>query len=314
MKTLWSAAVVLGLAGAASAEISVDNCGETLTFDKSPERIVVHDMNMTDMAFALGLQDKIVGLTGITGWYKTSPDFDTLRGDIPELAPKYPTVENLVAASPEMFFAGWYYGMKPGGEVTPDTLAPFGIKTLVLTESCVHLHKDRPEASMDLLFNDVTRLGQVMGVSEKAEMLVSGWKEQLAAIEAKTADQAKPRVFLLDGPADAPFTAGKFAIPDAMITAAGGANVTHDMDTSWGRSSWEAVAASNPEFLVLLDYSNGEGAEGTFKFLQEHPVMQHTDAVKNGRWIGLRYEELTPGPANIDAIQKMADAMHPGLF
>jgi iron complex transport system substrate-binding protein len=99
-----------------------------------------------------------------------------------------------------------------------------------------------------------------------------------------------------------------------MITAAGGANVTHDMDTSWGRSSWEAVAASNPEFLVLLDYSNGEGAEGTFKFLQEHPVMQHTDAVKNGRWIGLRYEELTPGPANIDAIQKMADAMHPGLF
>lgn len=314
MKTLWSTAIALGLAGAASAEISVDNCGEVLTFDNSPDRIVVHDMNMTDMAFALGLQDKIVGLTGITGWYKTSPDFDTLRGDIPELAPKYPTVENLVAASPEMFFAGWYYGMKPGGDVTPDTLAPFGIKTMVLTESCVHLHKDRPEATMDLLFDDVARLGEVMGVSEKAGELVSGWKEQLAAIEAKTADQPKPRVFLLDGPADAPFTAGKFAIPDAMIAAAGGTNITHDMDTSWGRSSWEAVAAANPEFLILLDYANGEGAEGTFKFLQEHPVMQHTDAVKNGRWIGLRYEELTPGPANIDAIQKVANAMHPGLF
>lgn len=214
MRTLWSTAIVLSLAGAASAEISVDNCGETLTFEKTPERIVVHDMNMTDMAFALGLQDKIVGLTGITGWYKTSPDFDTLRGDILELAPKYPTVENLVAASPEMFFAGWYYGMKPGGDVTPDTLAPFGVKTRVLTESCVHLDKDRPEATMDLLFDDVTRLGKVMCVSETAEELVSGWKEQLAAIEAKTADQSKPRVFLLDGPADAPFTAGKFAIHD----------------------------------------------------------------------------------------------------
>ncbi|MEP2716693.1 ABC transporter substrate-binding protein, partial [Pseudophaeobacter sp.] len=193
------------------------------------------------------------------------------------------------------------------------TLAPFGIKTMVLTESCVHLDKDRPVASMDLLFNDVLRLGKVMQVEAKAEALVAGWRAELAEIEVKTANQPKPRVFLLDGPADAPFTAGKFAIPDAMITAAGGASVTHDMDTSWGRTSWEAVAAANPEFLVLLDYQNGNGAEDTFKFLQEHPVMAHTDAVKNERWVGLRYEELTPGPANIAAIAKMAAAMHPGL-
>lgn len=313
MKHIWSAAVLAAFATSAAADITVDNCGEPLTFDATPERIVVHDMNMTDMAFALGLQDKIVGLTGITGWYKTSEDFDALRGDIPELAPKYPSMENLLSANPQMFFAGWYYGMKPGGDVTPDTLAPFGVKTMVLTESCVHLDKDRPEASMDLLFGDVMRLGTVMGVEAKAEELVSGWKEQLAAIEAKTADLAKPRVFLLDGPADAPFTAGKFAIPDAMIAAAGGKNVTHDMDTSWGRTSWETVAAANPEFLVLLDYQTGNGAADTFKFLQEHPVMSQTDAVKNEAWIGLRYEELTPGPANIDAISKMAAAMHPSL-
>lgn len=310
---LLSAAVLSALAGGAAAqEITVDNCGEPLVFDSKPERIVVHDMNMTDMAFALGLQDSIVGLTGITGWYKTSPDFDAQRGDIPELAPKYPTVENLVAVEPDMFFAGWYYGMKPGGDVTPDTLEPFGIKTMVLTESCIHLNKDRPEASMDLLFDDVLRLGNVMQVEDKATALVSGWKDQLAAIEAKTADLEKPRVFLLDGPADAPFTAGKYAIPDAMIAAAGGVNVTHDMDTSWGRTSWEAVAASNPEFLVLLDYQTGNGAADTFKFLQDHPVMSQTDAVKNERWIGLRYEELTPGPANIEAIEKMATAMHRG--
>lgn len=302
------------LATPSFAEITVDNCGTPLTLEETPERLVVHDMNMTEMAFALDLQDKIVGLTGITGWYKTSPTFDEERGDIPELAPKYPTVENLLAANPDLFFAGWYYGMQPGGEVTPDTLAPFGIDVMVLTESCVHQHDDRPEATMDLLFDDVIRLGQVMGVSDKAETLVSGWREQLTAIEAKTTDLARPRVFLLDGPADAPFTAGKFAIPDAMIEAAGGENVTGDMETSWGRSSWEAVAAANPEFLILLDYQTGNGAEDTFKFLQDHPVMSETDAVVNERWIGLRYEELTPGPANIEAIEKIARAMHPELF
>ncbi|MDF3415109.1 ABC transporter substrate-binding protein [Sulfitobacter sp. M57] len=314
MNRFLTTAVALLFAGAATAhEVRVDNCGDPLVFESKPERLIVHDMNMTDMAFALGLQENIVGLTGITGWYKTSPDFDTQRGDIPELAPKYPTLENLVAAKPDLFFAGWYYGMRPGGEVTPDTLRPFGIKTMVLTESCVHLDKERPEATMDLLFNDVLRLGKVMHVEERAETLVAEWRAQLAGIEAGTADLAKPRVFLLDGPADAPFTAGKFAIPDAMIAAAGGENVTHDLDTSWGRTSWEVVAASNPEFLVLLDYQTGNGAEDTFKFLQEHPVMSGTDAVKNGNWIGLRYEELTPGPANIEAIAKMARAMHPDM-
>ncbi|MEM9797142.1 MAG: ABC transporter substrate-binding protein [Pseudomonadota bacterium] len=314
MKSLTLAAAVALTATPALAEITVDNCGTPLTFDQTPERLVVHDMNMTEMAFALGLQDKIVGLTGITGWYKTSPTFDAERGDIPELAPKYPTVENLLAADPDLFFAGWYYGMRPGGEVTPDTLAPFDIDVMVLTESCVHQHEDRPEASMDLLFDDILRLGQVMDVTDKAQALVEGWQTQLAEIETKTSGAERPRVFLLDGPADAPFTAGKFAIPDAMIEAAGGENVTGDMDTSWGRSSWEAVAASNPEFLILLDYQTGNGAADTFQFLKDHPVMSTTDAVVNERWIGLRYEELTPGPANIDAIGKIARAMHPELF
>jgi len=304
---------VIPTSGAVADSITVDNCDDPLVFDTAPERIVVHDMNMTDMAFALGLQDKIVGLTGITGWYKTSPEFDELRGDIPELAPKYPTIENLISVEADMFFAGWYYGMRPGGDVTPDTLVPFGIKTMVLTESCVHLDKNRPVASMDLLFDDVLRLGKVMQVEDRAEKLVAGWQAELADIEKQTANLERLRVFLLDGPADAPFTAGKFAIPDAMITAAGGTNVTHDLDTSWGRTSWEAVAAANPEFLVLLDYQTGNGAADTFAFLQEHPVMSQTDAVRNEHWIGLRYEELTPGPANIRAITKMAQTMHPEL-
>jgi len=314
MRYLLPASLFAAFASSAvAAGITVDNCGDPLVFETAPERVVVHDMNMTDMAFALNLQDQIVGLTGITGWYKTSPEFDELRGDIPELAPKHPTIENLISVEPDLFLAGWYYGMRPGGDVTPDTLAPFGIKTLVLTESCVHLDKNRPVARMDLLFDDILRLGKVMQVEDRAEALVARWREELAAIEKQTADLERLRVFLLDGPADAPFTAGKFAIPDAMITAAGGTNVTHDLNTSWGRTSWEAVAASNPEFLVLLDYQTGNGAADTFSFLQEHPVMSQTDAVKNERWIGLRYEELTPGPANIRAIAKMAQAMHPGL-
>ena len=92
-----AAALMFGIAQA--DPVTVDNCGTPLTFDTTPERMVVHDINMSEMAFALDLQDAMVGVTGISGWYKTTPEFDEKRGSIPELAPKYPTIENLVAAT-----------------------------------------------------------------------------------------------------------------------------------------------------------------------------------------------------------------------
>ncbi|PBB67780.1 ABC transporter substrate-binding protein [Mesorhizobium sp. WSM4312] len=315
MKRLALSLVFLLLAPAAFAfPVTVDSCGKPLTFDAPPKRAVIHDLNMAEMAFALKLQPSIVGLTGITGWYKVGPEFKAEQGSIPELAPKYPTLENLVAVEPDFFFAGWYYGMKPGGDVTPDTLAPHGIKTLVLTESCVHLDKNRPAASMDLLYGDVEKLGKIFGKDADAEKLVSRWKAQLAEIIAKVGDRKGTRVFLYDSGEDKPFTSGKFAIPSAMIAAAGGDNIMADMDTSWGNTDWETVASRNPQFLILLDYQDGGGYKKLLDFLKAHPAMKETDAVKNERFVALRYAELTPGPANIEAIGKIARAMHPEAF
>ena len=114
--------------------ITVNSCDRKVSFDAPPNKIIVHDLNMNEMAIALNLQDKMVGVTGVTGWYKKEgPALLKKLGNIPELAPKYPTLENLLAVGPDLFIAGWYYGMKPGGEVTPDSLAQHGIKTLELT-------------------------------------------------------------------------------------------------------------------------------------------------------------------------------------
>lgn len=315
-KQFWPVAAlalasVVGVGPGASADpVTVDSCGQALTVASPPERVVVHDLNMTEMAFALGLQDRMVGVTGITGWYKVDETFQSQLGDIPELAPKYPTLENLLSVEPDFFFAGWYYGMRPGGEVTPDTLAPFDIQTLVLTESCVHLDEEVPAASMELLFGDMLKLGRIFGEEAKAAELVAGWRAELAAIERSVGGAAPTRVFLYDSGEDQPFTAGRYAIPTAMIEAAGGVNVLDDFETSWGRTSWETVAARNPEFLILLDYQDDAGYRKLLDFLKAHPAMSQTDAVKDERFVPLRYAELTPGPANIEAIKKIAAAMH----
>ena len=88
----------LGEAIASDFPVTVKSCNRDITFEQAPKRAVIHDQNMSQMAFALGLQEHIIGLTGITGWYKTSPEFDKQRGGIPELAPKYPNMENILGA------------------------------------------------------------------------------------------------------------------------------------------------------------------------------------------------------------------------
>ncbi|TKI03179.1 ABC transporter substrate-binding protein [Martelella alba] len=294
--------------------VKVDSCGQTLTFDKAPKRAVIHDINMSEMAFALHLQPHIVGVTGITGWYKTTPEFDREKGSIPELAPKYPSLETLVAVKPDFFFAGWNYGMRVGGDVTPQTLAKYHIKTLVLSESCIHVDKHRPRASMDLLYGDMDKLGKIFGKEEEALALIKQWKSQLAAIKRKIGHRTPLRVFVYDSGEEKPFTSGEYAMPTAIIEAAGGKNIMDDMQTSWGTTNWENVAMAEPEFIILLDYQTGGGAEALRRFLESHPLMKNTPAVMRHRYLKLKYQELTPGPANIGAITKLAHALYPDAF
>lgn len=307
-------AASLAAAPAFAFPVTIENCGRTLTIDHAPERAVVQDINMSEMLFALHVQANMAGITGVTGWYKTTPAFDAARGAVPELAPKYPSLETLIAANADFFLAGWYYGMTPGGAVTPDTLARAGIKTYVLTESCSHIDAPPVKASMDLLYTDELALGQIFGKAEAARALVTEWQARIARIGAAVKDKPRLRVFVYDSGEDKPFTAGRFAMPTALIDAAGGRNVLDDLPMSWGTVSWEEVAMRNPQFLILLDYQDGAGYRKLLDFLKAHPAMAATDAVKNQRFIPLRYEQLTPGPANIGAVEALARSLHPDAF
>ncbi|MBO8136097.1 ABC transporter substrate-binding protein [Dickeya fangzhongdai] len=298
-------------AQASGFPVTVQSCGKPLTFTQAPQRAVINDLNMSEMAFALHLQPQIVGLTGISGWYKMTPEFRRQMGAIPELSPKYPSLETLLGANPDFFFAGWNYGMKVGGEVTPDTLAKYGVKTLVLSESCIFEDRHRPRASMDLLYGDVLTLGQIFGRAEQAQALVDQWKARLAAVPKPPSGQAPLKVFVYDSGEDKPFTSGVYAMPTAIIDAAGGRNVMDDMAASWATTSWETVSAAEPDLIILLDYQNGGGAAALQHFLASHPLMKHTPAVEHRRYLKLQYAELTPGPANITAIEKLAHALYP---
>lgn len=307
MKRTLTTLVALSFAGTAMAQTTVQSCDRQVTFEAPPQAAVSHDVNLTEMMLVLGLADHMVGYTGISGWKTLDENMTMGVQELPELAAKYPSKEVLIGADADFFFAGWNYGMKVGGEVTPETLAPFGIQVYELTESCIHIG-EKGAASMQDMYNDLRNLGVIFDVSDRAEVLIKDYQTELASfLEAQHQLDHTPRVFVYDSGEDVPFTAGRYAMPNALIEAAGGTNIMNDFEKSWATVGWEAVIERNPEVIVIVNYGEVT-ADQKRAFLMSNPAFASIDAVRNDRFVVLEYVEATPGPRNIDAVKTLAAA------
>ena len=302
--TYIAAASIIG--GSAFAETSVKSCNRTVTFDSPPKRAISNDVNLTEMMLVLGLADHMVGYTGISGWKTLDEEMRANVKQLPELSSKYPTKEVIVGANADFFFAGWNYGMKVGGEVTPETLEPFGVKVYELTESCTHIMK-KGKASIDDMYADLLNLGSIFNVEDRAKNLVNDYKAELKSFKSNLETGEPVRAFVYDSGEDTPFTAGLYAMPTALIEAAGGVNVMNGFEKSWGTVTWEEVVAQNPEVIIIVNYGSVT-AEQKRAFMMSNPAFANIEAVKNDRFVTLEYVEATPGPRNIKAIKTLAKA------
>jgi iron complex transport system substrate-binding protein len=308
--TIFTLAAIL-LAGTvpfkAVAQATVQSCNRSVTFDAPPQAAISNDVNLTEMMLVLGLANRMVGYTGISGWKTLDETMTAGIEQLPELSPKYPSKEVLIGADADFYFAGWNYGMKVGGEVTPQTLEPFGIQVYELTESCIHI-SDKDAASMEDMYNDLRNLGAIFNVPDRAARLVESYQTELAAfLGVQPTLAAAPRVFVYDSGEDTPMTAGRYAMPNALIEAAGGTNIMNDFEKSWARVGWEAVVERNPEVIVIVNYGDVT-ADQKRAFMRGNPAFANIDAVRNDRFVVLEYVEVTPGPRNIQAVKTLAAA------
>jgi iron complex transport system substrate-binding protein len=303
------AALMLAAASPALAyPVTVKSCDREVTFDAAPKAAVSNDVNLTEMMLVLGLADHMIGYSGISGWSKLDAAIREGVKELPELSEKYPSREVLLGAATDFYFAGWNYGMRVGGEVTPETLAPYDIKVYELTESCTHIMQ-KDKSSMEDMYADIANLGTIFDVSDKAAALIDGWRKELAGYTASLPPLATPpRVFIYDSGEDGPFTAGRFAMPTAIIEAAGGVNIMDDLDKSWAKIGWEPVIDRNPEVVVIVNYGDVT-AKAKIAFMKNNPAFANMDAVRNDRFVVLEYVEATPGPRNIAAVRKLAETL-----
>jgi iron complex transport system substrate-binding protein len=303
-------------AGAADYPVTVTSCGVPVTYDHAPRRAVSNDINTTEDMLALGLESHMVGDFGVEGdgpaGRPVPTQYEAGFHRVRDVSSDYFTLEKLVGLHPDFLFAGWNYGLQAGTRLTPPGLARFGIKTLVLTESCAHV-RSTPSVSIDDTYRDLTNLGRIFGVERRAQRVIAGMETEVSLVRAKVAGLPPVTVFDYDSGTAAPFTGPGLAMPNALISLGGGTNIFAGLKQSWTSVSWEQVVQADPQCIIVNNYGTPTAAAKE-RFLETSPITKDLTAVRNRCFLALSYDEVTPGPRNALAVLAIARWLHPAAF
>lgn len=275
-----------------------------ITYEQAPERVVSLAGFATEMLLALGLEDKIVGYA----WQDNDvlPQYqEAFEALTPLCDPGMdPGEEKVLAAEPDLVvsWASWseddYYSYE---NLTKNGIGAYGF------------HCERTENStLDDVYADFLNLGKIFRVEDKAEALVGEMQERIAAVEERVKDEEPVSVFVCDigSTEEQAFTAGG-GLPADLIEKAGGQNIIEDTGMNWTHVSWEVVAASNPDWIVIDYYTNADDVEGTLEFLKTQPALKNLDAVVNERFIILGLTDISASERNDDTVELLASYFHP---
>ncbi|MEI8375926.1 MAG: ABC transporter substrate-binding protein [Planctomycetota bacterium] len=256
-------------------------------------RIVSLAPNVTEILFALGLGDQIVGVTDRCNYPPAATEIKRISGF------GTPNVEKLLVLGPDRVIA---CGLeKP--EFT-QVLRQAGI--LVVNVQPIGFMASFPE-----LFDAVGQIGEATGHSAEAKKLVANMQAELDAVAARVdriEDTQRPRVFveIEESPL---MTAGAGSFIDDLIRRAGGRNVAHEISTAYPRIDPEKVIAWNPE-VILVAHSNGPGQAA--ERLARHIGWSDVAAVRERRVIDDIDPDLLfrPGPRLVEGVKALAARLY----
>jgi len=269
-----------------------DDIGNVIEVARPVERIVSLAPSNTEIAFTLGLGDRLVGVTDFCDYPPEALEIEKIGGVEPNL-------EQIVALDPDLVLA-------IGGEPDPPIigqLQELGLTVLVLKPG-----------DLDALYHDIELVGQAAGVPERAAELVAGMRERVAAVTATTAGVTeRPLVFYELDATDPtrPWTAGCGSWHDEFIGMAGGTNLAGTQESPWVQLSAEEIVAQDPDVIVLGDAAWGTTPEA----VAQRPGWEVISAVREGRVYPIDDNLISrPGPRVVEGIEELARLIHPELF
>ncbi|GGP65980.1 ABC transporter substrate-binding protein [Saccharothrix coeruleofusca] len=288
---------------APSGAVEIESCGKRLAFADAPRRVVALDQSSTETLLALGVGDRVVGTANLKT--EVAPEHAEAYAKIPVLSPKVLTAEPLRAANPDLVVASFKELFTADRAGTRDELEQLGVPTFVSAVNC----PDGRTEPFERLFRDFTDLGEVLGVPDRAERLVS---EQRAIVEqVRAAGERRPEgievAWVYSVFNGMPYVAGGTGMADHMSELAGVRNVFADVDQEWPEVSWDELAKREPDVIVVGDLSErgnpGDSAGEKLAMMREHPAVSQLAAVRDGKVVELSGIEMDPSVRTVNALR-----------
>ncbi len=269
-----------------------DDAGRMVTIDEVPERIISFGPSITEILFALGLGDKVVGVSDFC-------DYPPEAQEIPSIGNAYsPSIEKLVELEPDLVFTVQQ-------EQLNIELEALGISFLILN----------PE-DIEGIFEDIELVGAVTGTGDEARELIDDIEDAIADILAVVEGAPTVKVFYIIDATDPtlPWTAGPGSFIDALITMAGGENIAHEAPGEWAQFSIEEVVSADPDFIIIQTMIAGVPTI-TIEALEAHPIWGNMEAVTRGNVFIIDGDLVSrPGPRIVQGLEELARKIHPELF
>jgi iron complex transport system substrate-binding protein len=280
--------------------LTVSSCGAEATLDAPPERIVTIKSSATEMVLALGAGDRLVGTAFADG--DVPAELASAAADVPVLAEKNPAQEAVLELEPDLVYAGWESNLSADGAGERRTYQDLGVATYVSPSACKG-PEHRPERlTFDLVLEEITEAGRMLGEDEAAAELVAAQRAELDAVVPS--DAGLTALWYSSGE-DVPYVGAGIGAPQMIMDAVGLENVAAGVQDTWTSLGWEAVAEANPDVVVLVDAA-WNTAEHKKEALEQNPVTATLPAVQEERYLVVPFPATEAGVRNVPAVTDLA--------
>ena len=245
------------------------------------QRIISVGGAITETIYALGQESKLIG-SDTTSYYPLA------AANLPKVGyQRALSTEGILSLRPDLILA------------TEDAGPPAVIKQLMATG--VHIRTLKSAKTLDDVVSNITQLGQVLGASKTAGILIESLEASLKTLNAtKESQKHKLKVlFLMNHGAGAPMVAGRDTSADSIISLAGAENVVRDYER-YKPLTPEAAANYAPD-AIIVSTQTFEQIGGAEKLLAL-PGLGLTPAGQSGRIVTMDALLLLGfGPRTVDA-------------
>ncbi|MCW3129310.1 MAG: helical backbone metal receptor [Methanophagales archaeon] len=263
----------------------------TLRIAKKPERIVSMAPSSTEILFAVGAGDSVVGVTSFCN-YPPEVEDKVNNGDIAVIGGySTPSLEKIVDLEPDLIVCA--YG-------NPDDVI-YSLIELGEDEEKKYLIYAQHSKNFDEIFTHIKVTGAITKCEDEASSLVNELKEKLNAIEENTElleEEQRPRVYYAMGSLF--MTTGSGTFQHDIINTAGGRNIAAKYFSSWGPFSIEHIVEEDPQVIIYSSH----GSESLVLEQIKSAELKTVDAVKNNRIYPIDENIMSrPGPRVVDAVE-----------